>query len=163
LYYRIRLAKSDETEQIRFLLKEIAAWFQSKEIDQWSYLLDGGEYAEIHRAIINKETYVLVMDNQIVGTFTVSSIQSDWDRGIWGERNDLSLYVHRFAIRLDYKGNGLGLKTLQWIEENFEDHVRYLRLDCVAHNQKLNQFYKNCGFTLIGQTNGFNKYQKVLQ
>ncbi|MFP5115326.1 GNAT family N-acetyltransferase [Bacillaceae bacterium C204] len=160
--YRIRVAICDETEPIRQILKENAVWFQSKGINQWSYLVDGGEYAEIHRAILSEETFVLDMDNKVIGTFTVSSKQSDWDREIWGESNAPSIYIHRLALGLDYKGNGLGLETLQWIEDNFADRVRYLRLDCVAHNQKLNQFYQNCGLTLIGQTGDFNKYQKLL-
>ena len=160
---QIRLARSDDTEQIRKLLKELAISLQSKGIDQWSYLLDGGEVAEIHRAILDKETFVLELDDKIIGTFTVLSQQSDWDCEIWGDSSDSSIYVHRLAIGLDSKGNGLGLETLQWIADNFANRVKYLRLDCVAHNQKLNQFYQNCGFTLIGQTNGFNKYQKLLQ
>ncbi|MEH7308991.1 GNAT family N-acetyltransferase [Neobacillus drentensis] len=159
---RIRLARSEETEQIRQLLKEIAKWFQTNAINQWSYLLEGGDYAEIHRAILNNETYVLEKDNEIIGTFTVSTKQSDWDLEIWGESNDPSIYIHRLAMGLNHKGNGVGMETLQWIAGHFAGCVKYLRLDCVAHNQKLNQFYQNCGFTLIGQMGDFNKYQKLL-
>ena len=159
----IRLAKSEEIEQIRQILKENATWLQSKGINQWSYLVDGGDYEQIHRAILNKETYILEMDNNVIGTFTVSSKQSDWDLEIWGESNEPSIYIHRLAIGLDGKGKGLGSEALQWIENHYANRVSYLRLDCVTDNQKLNQFYKNCGFTLVGQTNGFNKYQKLLQ
>jgi Acetyltransferase (GNAT) family len=157
LNIQVRLAKIDETEQIRNLLKEIAVWFNSKEIDQWTHMLSGSADAEIEEAIINEETYVLDMDNKIWETFTVSTKQSEWDRQIWGESNDRSLYLLRLAIGLEFKGSGLGLKALHWLEDNFANRTEYLKLDCLAHNQKLNEFYKKCSFNFVGQTNGFNK------
>ncbi|MEH7072660.1 GNAT family N-acetyltransferase [Neobacillus drentensis] len=157
------MARSEEIEPIRKLLKENAVWLQSKGINQWSYLLDGGEYDPIHRAILIEETYVLEIDNKVMGTFTASLKQNDWDIEIWGKSIEPSVYIHRLAIGLNAKGNGLGWEALQWTENYFANRVSYLRLDCVAHNQKLNEFYQNCGFTLVGQTNGFNKYQKLLQ
>lgn len=160
---QIRLAKNTETKQIVHLLKGVAAWLKSEEIDQWSYLLSGGEDDEIERAILNKETYVAEYDKKLLGTFTISSVQSEWDVDIWGERQDSSLYLHRLAVSTDYKGDGLGSEMIRWMEETFADQYIYLRLDCVSNNPKLNQFYQTCGYKLVGSTDGFNKYEKRLR
>ncbi len=160
---QIRLAKNTETKQIVDFLREVASWLKSKEINQWSYLLSGGEDDAIERAILNKETYIAECDDQLVGTFTISPVQSDWDIDIWGERKDSSLYLHRLAVSTDYKGNGLGSEMIQWMEEMFADQYIYLRLDCVSTNRKLNQFYQTCGYKLVGSADGFNKYEKRLR
>ena len=38
-----------------------------------------------------------------------------------------------------------------------------LKLDCVAANVKLNNFYKCNGFEFIGVTDGHSKYQKLIK
>lgn len=158
-----RLANMNDLHEIKALLKGIAEWLKASEIDQWSYILTNRVDAKIEAGIQKNETYVLEKDDQIVATFSVSTTQSDWDQGLWGELHDRSLYIHRLAVRLDHKGSGLGAEALKWLEANFADQVDYLKLDCVAHNQKLNQFYQHYGFTFVGETNGYHKYEKKLK
>ena len=162
MYLQIRLATNAEIKQIIQLLKNAATWLQSEKIDQWSYLLSGGEDDEIERAILNKETYVAEFDNNLIGTFTISSVQSEWDLDLWGIQSDSALYLHRLAVSTEYKGNGMGIEMIRWIEAEFSGRYMYLRLDCVSNNPKLNQFYKDYGFTFVGSTDGFNKYEKRL-
>ena len=162
MHVQIRLAQKTELNEIIQLLKDSARWLQINEIDQWSYLLSGGEDDEIELAILKNETYVVEYDNRIIGTFTISSNQSKWDLEIWGKKEDRSLYLHRLAVRNEFKGNGLGYKMIRWIEEKFSDQFTYLRLDCVANNQKLNKFYEAYGFTFFGSIDEFNKYEKRL-
>lgn len=159
---QIRLAINTETKQIIQLLKEIATWLKSEEIDQWSYLLSEGEDDEIEQAILNSETYVAEYDKKLIGTFTISSILSEWDLNLWGNQVNRSLYLHRLAIDIVHKGNGWGYEIIRWIEEEFSGQYMYLRLDCVSNNPRLNQFYRECGFNFIGYSNGFNKYEKQL-
>ena len=160
MHIQIRLAQKTEIKEIIQLLKDRASWLQSNGIDQWSYLLSGGEDFEIEQAILNNETYVAECNNKIIGTFTVSSVQSEWDLEIWGEKKDQSLYLHRLAVKTECKGNGLGHKMIRWIEETLSDQSNYLRLDCVSKNPRLNQFYEEYGFTFLGSTDEFNKFEK---
>ncbi|GHH99310.1 GNAT family N-acetyltransferase [Neobacillus kokaensis] len=161
--FQIRIATSDDRNSIIHLLKQLAQWMKDNEINQWQFLLAGGDDAEIAQAIENNETYVVMKDNDLAATFTVSTIQSDWDRELWGEDNSSnSLYLHRLGIDLNYMKIGVGRAILSWIESNFQGEVEYVKLDCVADNMKLNHFYKNNGFELVGVTDGFNKYQKKL-
>lgn len=159
--YTIRIASEEESDCIINLLKEVAHWLQDKEVDQWQYLLGGEATAEILEGISKKYTYVVVKEDEIVGTVTVSSKQNEWDERIYGkEEVSNSLYIHRFAVKRKYKGNGIGEWILQWVEENVQSDKEYLKLDCVGHNRTLNDFYKRCDFEYIGSTDGLSKFQK---
>lgn len=67
------------------MLKQIALWMKEKGENQWGVLLDGSDDEEFSQAILNQETNLVVKDNDIVGTFTLLSRQSEWDKPIWGE------------------------------------------------------------------------------
>ena len=159
--YIIRIATEEESDSIITLLKEVAEWLQYKEVDQWQYLLGGEATAEILECIREKYTYVVMKENEIVGTVAVSPKQNEWDERIFGkaEVSD-SLYIHRFAVKREYKGNGIGEWILKWVEENVQYDKEYLKLDCVGHNRTLNDFYKSSGFDYIGSTDGLSKFQK---
>ncbi|PGW65650.1 GNAT family N-acetyltransferase [Bacillus cereus] len=159
--YTIRIASEEESDNIITLLKEVAQWLQHKEVDQWQYLLGGEATAEILEGIGEKYTYVVVKENEIVGTVTVSPKQSEWDERIFGkEKVSDSLYIHRFAVKRKYKGHGIGEGILQWVYENVECDKEYLKLDCVGYNLTLNDFYKINGFEYVGSTDGLSKFQK---
>ena len=142
------------------LLKEVASWLQKNDINQWGFLLEGGEDEEIRQAIIDNATYVACRDDEILATFTLYSQQSEWDQHIWGqEENPEVLYLHRLAVRPQHMKNGIGKDILSWIDENLS---KTIRLDCVAHNPKLCMYYEENGFSLIGTTtDGHCKFQKV--
>ncbi|MFK9093749.1 GNAT family N-acetyltransferase [Bacillus salipaludis] len=82
---------------------------------------------------------------------------------MWGEDNtSKTLYLHRLAIIPRYIKKGIGRSILAWIQNNVSD-IEYLRLDCVADNIKLNNFYKNNEFELVDLTDGHSKYQKSIR
>ncbi|MED0875670.1 GNAT family N-acetyltransferase [Bacillus mobilis] len=159
--YTIRTATEEESDSIIILLKEVAQWLQHKEVDQWQYLLGEEATAEILEGIREKYTYVVEKENEIVGTVTVSPKQNEWDERIFGkEEVSNSLYIHRFAVKRKYKGNGIGEGILRWVEENVQHDKEFLKLDCVGHNLTLNDFYKKNGFDYVGSTDGLSKFQK---
>ncbi|PEA12311.1 GNAT family N-acetyltransferase [Bacillus thuringiensis] len=159
--YAIRIATENESDSIKTLLKEVAQWLQHKEVDQWQYLLGEEATAEILERIREKYTYVVLKEDEIVGTITVSPKQNEWDEHIFGkEEVSNSLYIHRFAVKRKYKGNGIGERVLQWIDENVQCDKEYLKLDCVGRNRTLNDFYKKNGFEYVGSTDGLSKFQK---
>ncbi|MDA1741304.1 GNAT family N-acetyltransferase [Bacillus cereus] len=159
--YTIRIATEEESDSIITLLKEVAQWLQHKEVDQWQYLLGGEATDEILEGIREKYTYVITKEDEIIGTVTVSPKQNEWDEHIFGkEEVSNSLYIHRFAVKRKYKGNGIGEWILQWIEENVQHDKEFLKLDCVGHNVTLNDFYKRCGFEYVGSTDGHSMFQK---
>ncbi|WP_052342683.1 GNAT family N-acetyltransferase [Bacillus sp. EB01] len=161
--FQIKIASQDDSRVIIKMLKLIAQWMKDNDINQWRFLLEGGDDEEIEQAIINQETYIVLKDKDIVGTFTLLSQQSEWDRHIWGsDLSSKSLYLHRLAIIPTYMKKGIGKSILAWIQDNMSNK-EYLRLDCVTDNSKLNNFYMNNGFELIGVSDGHSKYQKSIK
>jgi len=159
--FTIKLASDTDSKQIIFLLKEIAQWMKDNHIDQWQYLLEGGDDEEITQAIENQLTYMILKEDILIGTFTLSPTQSEWDVHIFGEEIvPDSLYLHRLALAPSYMGKGIGKNIIQWILENVQTEKAYLKLDCVGQNTKLNQFYQKSGFDYIGETDSHSKYQK---
>jgi GNAT superfamily N-acetyltransferase len=160
---QIRLAGKEDGEKVIEMLKKVARWLREKDINQWQYLLSGGDDEEIQDAITQKETYIVLKEEELIATFTLSPRQSDWDRHIFGEEHDGdSVYLHRLAILPVHMGNGLGKEILKWIDEYFSTQKTYLKLDCVADNSKLNQFYMANGFHHLGETDNHSKYKKKL-
>lgn len=60
-------------------------------------------------------------------------------------------------------GLGIARKILHFIPSFITNKKDYIKLDCVATNTKLNNFYKSNGFEYMGTTDGHSKYQKKLQ
>ncbi len=161
--YKIKIATNDDSSVIIRMLKQIAQWMKDNEINQWKFLLDGGDDEEIEHDITNNKTYIVLKDEDIVATFTLLSKQSEWDRDIWGsDISSKSLYLHRLAIIPTYMRKGIGKSILTWIQDNVSDK-EYLKLDCVADNTKLNNFYMNNNFELVGLIDGHSKYQKSIK
>lgn len=160
----IRIALVDERQEVINMLKNIAGWMKENGIKQWQYLLEGGDDLEITQGIEKGETFVVLSNNELIGTFTISSSQSEWDVHIFGrDEEDHSLYLHRLAIHPSYMGQGLGKTLLEWILANFRNPKEWLKLDCVAKNEKLVNFYKSNSFEEIGETDGHKKFIKRLK
>ena len=120
--FTIKIAANEDSGKIIKMLKELAQWMKDHEINQWRFLLEGGDDEEIKQAISNQETYIVLKDNEIVATFTLSSKQSEWDRHIWGDDISTdSLYLHRLAIIPAYMKKGMGRRILAWIQNNGSD------------------------------------------
>lgn len=95
---------------------------------------------------------------------TLAASQTEWDRHIWGEdASESSPYLHRLALHPATMRKGLGANLLTWITQLAANGQKNLRLDCVADNPRLNQFYQRNGFQLLGTTDGHHKWQKSVE
>ena len=161
--FHIKLASNEDSHEVILLLKDVAQWMKDKGINQWQYLLAGGDDEEIKQAVSNNDTYLVLKDTEIIATFTLSSLQSEWDQYIFGKDELLdSLYLHRLAVIPKYMNQGIGRKILNSIQDCLEWYEKYIKLDCVASNSKLNDFYINNGFEHIGIIDGHNKFRKKI-
>src|SRR5207245_1224968 len=76
-------------------------------------------------------------------------------------------YVHKLAIKRSYGGKRLGLRMLQWAEGKArKEGKRYLRLDCLASNKTIRNYYEKAGFVHVRDTEAAgwtaSLYQKSL-
>jgi len=95
------------------------------------------------------ELYVVKGAGGIVGTITLQ-----WnDRKFWGEVPSDAGYVHKLAIKRSNSGKRLGLRMLQWAEAKARaEGKRYLRLDCLASNKTIREYYERAGFAHVRDT-----------
>lgn len=143
LYLIIR-AKVSEVDVVLGILVGAAEWIASQGINQWGHYLDGSGRVELAEAMALGEVYMLVRDGAPVGTISLGLAPSAWDREIWGADvpADEAAYVHRLAVARSAAGTGVGAAMLDWAEgEAAARGRRFLRLDCVAHNESLNRYY----------------------
>ncbi len=156
----IRMATTKDSVQVHHLLKTLAEWMKDTKINQWSFLLEG-EDDELKEWIFEGLTFIVEKDEELIATFTLLPEAGEWDKHIWGD--DLpanTSYLHRLAISPEYMRQGIGQKVIEWISTR---EIHRIRLDCVADNKKLNQFYENNGFELKGITDDHCKYEKILK
>lgn len=68
------------------------------------------------------------------------------DTKYWSDSDIVkAYYIHHFATKIGF--NGLGQLLLNFVINKCKlDNKKYLRLDCVSDNEKLNNYYKRIGF-----------------
>lgn len=163
--YTIQRAELNHYDVLIDLFLEAANWLRSNGIRQWGHFLDGYGRDDVMDSIQGGSAYIIEKNGSVIGTVTVLLEPEDWDRHIWqGERVDDSIFIHRLALFRSHSGRGLGKAIFSWIEQglHFPEHKKYMKLDCVGDNKKLNDFYKANGFQHAGSTDGHSKYQKEL-
>jgi GNAT superfamily N-acetyltransferase len=148
----IKQAGPSDLDTIINMLEEAASWLASRGIDQWmpgSFL--GPRYDSIDDQVNRGEIYLAILDGMPAGTLTLQ-----WeDKKFWGDVPDDAAYVHRIAIRRVYAGKGLGLRLLQWAESTAATAGKTcLRLDCMAENAALCEYYERAGFGDRGEIRG---------
>ena len=142
----VRVARGADLDAVISLLEEAARWMVRRNFEGWTP--DGFSRRRIADLIEGGEMYLAVLDGRPVGTFALQ-----WsDRETWGVVPDDAGYVHGLAIRRDFAGTGLGREMLGRAEQLVSLAERaYLRLDCVAGNEALNEYYRRAGFGYRGR------------
>ncbi len=147
---QVNRATAADFDAVYATIAEAAAWLQSRGISQWIWFLADPGKDLIRRRIETAETYVVLEARaQSVATFTVQ-----WDDElIWGPRgrDGTAGYVHGLAVRRRAAGIGLGLQMLEWSANLIaQKNRRLIRLDCMAQNESLCNYYRRAGFTDAG-------------
>lgn len=163
--YDVYIATMDDADEILNLLKETAHWVSERHPDQWDSVIVGEDDEEILNGIRDHETFMIKNnEGRLIGTFTLYDYQNEWDKGLWGVKDDDATYLHKFAIHPEFTGGGLGKEIIEWIIDYLTRKGKeYFRLDCIGNNEKLNEFYGNkCGLTKVGANKGFSLFEKRL-
>jgi len=99
--------------------------------------------------IRQKEVFLARIRNDVVGTITLQ-----WsDPVFWnGARPDAG-YVHKFAVVRAHAGRKIGEEMLRWAEKQaLLAGKNYLRLDCLASNRIIRDYYEKAGYIHKGDT-----------
>lgn len=164
--YTVEKATDADSSAVFKILQGAAAWLKEKGILQWEHLYNEVEVNEIIEDIQAGITYkVLNNTGEIVAVFNFSEMQNEWDIAMWGKRVDHAFYIHRLAVHKDHHNKQIGRKTLEWIDENIQLNHGFVRLDCIADNPVLNDFYQQAGYRFAGHVgvgeDKFSIYEKA--
>jgi ribosomal protein S18 acetylase RimI-like enzyme len=143
---KLTQASLADFEIIFEILSENARWLESKNIVQWPLTWLESKHFEIKESVKQGHFFHVEIDNEVAAIVELRITPEE----VWGSGTAPALYIHKFAIRREYSDQGLGRKVLALIAAaGVQQGLKYLRLDCVAHNSKLRQYYRSCGFELI--------------
>jgi GNAT superfamily N-acetyltransferase len=103
------------------------------------------------REIEKGELYLAyIMSPQMV----VGTLRFEWaGDGLWCDQPARAAgYLHTMAIRPTLHGHGLGERLINWAKEHVRSrNCNFLRVDCVATNGKLRDYYTRLGFRCYGE------------
>jgi GNAT superfamily N-acetyltransferase len=139
----LRPVNASEFEVVFDIINENAKWLLLQNIIQWPLNWLESKRQEIKESIELGMYYAIDIDDEIAA---IVEIKSD-PEAIW--KNDLSLafYIHKLAVRRKYANQKLGGIILKLIEKYaVQGGAKSLRLDCIATNTKLRQYYELHGF-----------------
>lgn len=96
---------------------------------------------------------------------SLDQLMAEYGQTVW---NYAFLLVKKLAVRRDLKGQGLGRLLLEHAENRIIGNgKRFIRLDCMADNERLNRYYLDAGYTHIRRFDGdgwsANLYEKQVE
>lgn len=145
---RIVRAQQADLDRVLEILAEASRWLSSKGLEtQW---LPGAAFRQTIKDNIERgDVYVVKDFKKTVGTITLQ-----WsDKKFWGDVPPDAGYIHKLAITRSHAGQRLGLRMLKWAEAKARaESKRYLRLDCLARNKTIRDYYERAGFVHVRDT-----------
>ncbi|WP_042161758.1 GNAT family N-acetyltransferase [Paenibacillus gorillae] len=160
----VRPAVISDGETILSLWQTAARWLQAKGIAQWApEYFNIGQIKEWMDS--GADIFIASMNGEAVGTLLIC-----WtDPSVWEELNSEDAgYIHRFAVSRTHTNAGIGRYLLAWAEREIKARgKKMVRLDCMADNTALNNYYQSNGYVQVGTrhwSNGWraNLYEKAI-
>lgn len=145
---RIILAEPSELNEVLEILEEASRWLRARGYEsQWN---PGPTFRQLIKETIDQGDVYMIKDAQ----GTIGTITLQWsDKKYWGDMPPDAVYIHKFAIKRSRSGQRLGIRTLQWAEaKTRKEGKKFLRLDCLANNRIIREYYERYGFVHVRDT-----------
>lgn len=143
-----RKAVETDVNNIMNIIKQAQAYFKEQGINQWQDNYPNVE--TISGDIADKNSYVLLKDNNIVATAAVSfDGEKTYDsiyEGKWISNNEYAV-IHRIAVDNNYKGLGLSSQIIKNVEQ--------LCLNKCVHSIKIDTYEDNISMKMLLEKNKF--------
>lgn len=154
----IRKADKKDLKLYHNIIVEICEWFKQKNIKQWDENYPKKFSLEYFEKSIEKDDiFVATKGDEIVGGMLLRN------EDIYYSRVGNAYYIHHLATKIGVPKVGDKLIDCA-LEYSKKNNKKYLRLDCISTNEKLNNYYLNKGFihtdTQRKFENFYNLYEK---
>ncbi len=136
-------AKLNELDEIWDMYKERTLWFRFRKKSQWLHYLDRHPRSEFAGKIDNGEYYTVRLNGKLIGGFALSSDSENWE-----DDDTKARYLCRVVSRIGYRNLG-NYMVEQAKKIGAKMKLKYLRLECVYSNSKLNEIWESLGFEFI--------------
>lgn len=166
----IRHSTYNDIESIMNIIKQAQAYFKSKGIDQWQNNYPNPSVIE--NDINLDESYVILMNQKIVGTYVLSfRNESTYDIIYDGNWLTLDKYavIHRIAFNQSIKGQGLSKNVLDYIyTQCINNEIYSIKIDTHEDNSIMRKMlvsngFIHCGTILLRDGNKRLAYEKRLK
>ena len=137
----IRKAEPSDVNHIYNIIQNRCRWLDENDIEQWNVTRTYKQDYYLEK-VKDEKLYVALYNNKIIGLFMFqpNTHYAEYDENI--------AYVHHLATDKQYKGAGKII--ISKIKELAKLHSkRFIRLDNIASNAKLNEYYEKNGFKQI--------------
>ncbi len=142
----IHQATPEELPLVMEILGEAAAWLEDKGIYQWPSPPNEHWWRRTAGYIDQDEVYLVGIVKNIFATVRLS-----WQDGYWPD-DGTAVYVHSMAVRSAWHGQRVGSYLLGLAAmKAYAGQKQFLRLDCLASNGRLRQYYEEQGFSYRGE------------
>lgn len=140
----ILLSQLKDMDAIFNIYEDATAYQKTVNNKNWK----GFERSLIEQEIKESRHYIIKDEGEIACTFLIAYKNPV----IWDDSgSDQAIYLHRIATKSEFRGRGYTQKIVDWAIKYAKDNGKsYLRLDTHSGNEKINAYYKSCGFTYKG-------------
>lgn len=152
----IRLATKRDAKLIANLIEQRAVALNEMGSDQWTEYLEQDLLARVTTDLETGSVYVYEQHGSVLASIALLP-PDEWDYQLWedGERGQ---YIHRIVVSEQLKGRGVGRQLMEHVLQVAEGNEP-IRLDCVADNEFLNEYYPRFGFVFVDTRNGYNTFE----
>ncbi|KAF9922901.1 hypothetical protein FBU30_006976 [Linnemannia zychae] len=163
--FNIRNTRPDEVDKFIDILESVAERLHANNIRQWppGMFRNPTARADMLTGIANKQYFTIdycpssgnpnidtpdSTEYEMAGLFLIN-YDDPFDELLWkdylaeqGQDWKNGLYLHRLVLMTPFKGIGLTSKIVEFAEQKVRESGRqFLRLDCMADNERLRRFY----------------------
>jgi ribosomal protein S18 acetylase RimI-like enzyme len=143
-------ASVDDLETILNILGETSDWLGSSGVHEMPNSLPDEINHQVEEEISRGRVFLAraKLDNSTVGV-----MQIDWMDMLYWPMDPIGAgYINNFAITKSFQGNSIGKAMIEWAKEFVREQGRcFIRLNCLASNLPLRQYYERLGFIFRGE------------
>ena len=147
-----RKTKIEDILNVLTIINQAKSYFKEKEIDQWQSGYPNRQ--SIEEDILKSHSYVLILNNRIVGTSAISfegeKTYNKIYKGEWLTHESYGV-IHRIAVDSNLKGQGLASIILKNVEKlSIDKDIHSIKMDTHKDNLSMQKLLKKNDFKYCG-------------
>jgi ribosomal protein S18 acetylase RimI-like enzyme len=139
--------KAAQAPRVLAILRETAAWLQSRGLDLGQDFAGGGEDIAL-RSQVEGSAFLVERGGQ-----DAACVVLQWQDPFWGEagKDGQAGWIHSLAVRRVFTGKALGKHLLLFMENLARARRKdYCRLDVLDTNARLKAYFRNLDYRELG-------------